>query len=1024
MGNRLFLAVIAIFIVVGIVAGGTTGKIKGKVVDKNTNKPIPYANVFLENTSIGAATDENGEYIILNVPVGTYNIRCNVIGYKILTKKNIRVIADLTTEVNFEMEQTVIEGEQVTIVAKRPVIQVDLTASRNIITSEQMENLPLGDVTDAVNLTAGFVDGHARGGRDGEVAYHINGIPVVDPMTGYFNINIPDFAVEEMSVITSGFDAEYSNAQSGIVNIVTKEGREVYEGRLRFRTSDVPLIRDHHREKNLEFSLGGPLFLKNMTFYLAGELRRDNGRFDNQDQYRRSFSLNLSYRPTKKDKISFDGIYSDREYGLWGVRWDNTTVENEDLDGDGKLDTYHWEFDSETGEYIKIDDDGDGNFLWEDFDQNGEITVVDLNHDGDYADEFDMLDHLPELFRRNQTYGVKWTHFLSERTFFEVRYSLTDQSFKYNVRESINEDLDGDGHLDLYYDIDGDGVKEDVDGDFDNRHEDLNGNLIWDWKEYGDNVDLFVDEDNDDYIDASQKVDWNNNGIIGDDEDKEHWMEWKDVTIGNSQDLYGYYNYGNGTTFYRLRWNQDSKISQNLKVTLTSQITDVHKVKAGFELTYYDIFDHDVDLASGGNVYGQNIGRREGWGQPGQPKITPRIGGAFIQDKMEYPGLIVNVGLRFDYFDPDVDEWPEDLEDPVVDPTMGGEVKNPVKVKPKFYWSPRLGISHPITDKDVLYFNYGRYFQIPIFRLLYTNINWDLSGAFPMIGNPDINPETTYSYEVGIRHQISEGMKIEIKAFYKDIQGLTDTRQIYYTAANYYTLYYNLDYGNVRGIEIDFWKMLGRYWGGSINYTYSVALGKSSSSRQNYDLTWAGQIIPKKEAYLDWDQRHTINADLQFRIPWTNTLFDMVVQYGSGLPYSPTPRTLEVPINTERRPWTLNSRLSISQRFRLASNISMEVFFWVNNLFNKRNLIDIVDVDWYENYTDIQKRYEKGELSEEEYLQLMDTGPNGVYDGRENDPFEDGKPDWNKLYPAGGRYGDKSVYSEGRTFRLGIGLVF
>jgi len=455
------------------------------------------------------------------------------------------------------------------------------------------------------------------------------------------------------------------------------------------------------------------------------------------------------------------------------------------------------------------------------------------------------------------------------------------------------------------------------------------------------------------------------------------------------------------------------------------------------EYEVYNIFDHDVDLASGGNVYGQNLGQSHDWGQENQDAIRPYIMAAFVENKMEYYGMIVNLGLRFDYFNPNWDNIPKDLDDPVVNPSTGGEVLDPTSARAKFYWSPRLGIAHPITTKDVLYFNYGRYFQIPSFFKLYRNVNWDFSGAFPMVGNADLEPEITTSFELGLRHQMGTDVRLELKGFQKDIQGLTDMRQVYYTASNYYSYYYNIDYGNVRGIEVDLYKRAARYFGGNINYTYSIARGKSSSSRQNYDFTWAGQIIPKHESYLDWDQRHTINATLKVIVPYVDTHFDLTMQYGSGVPYTPSSRTLEVLVNTERRPSTFVANLLIAKRFQVNKSTFASAFIWVNNLFDNMNMNGISDVEWYHLYSQIQEKYDAGdaryfgaetgtlgsnnidddgdgyidESLKDEYMLIMDT--NG-----------DGKVDWNKKYPAGGSLGNPAWYNEGRVVRFGVSIEF
>ncbi|MFQ6617363.1 MAG: TonB-dependent receptor domain-containing protein [Fidelibacterota bacterium] len=1018
---KKFVVSLALLILIPcIVYSGTTGKISGKVVDKATGDPLPGANVIIVGTDMGAATDVNGEYFILNVPAGTYTIKAEIIGYIPVTNRNIRVLVDLTTKVNFEMEPTVLLGKEIIVEAERPLIQPDITSSRSIVTAEEIRNIPLEEVQNVVNLSPGFVAGHARGGRSGEVVYHIDGMVAIDPMYNSFDTDIPEFSVEEVSVITGGMSAEYSNAQSGIVNVVTKEGTSNFYGRFRYRTSDFgkidlgPIKSDHYRLKAFEFSFGGPEpittyfltpFRDKVKYFIAGEFRSTNGRFRNQDSRRYTLNGKFTVKPAPSDKITFSGLYSLNNYGTYSHVYSKYTYEDrlpvyvpdpnnpsatDEWYGNNRLDT----------------EDLNGNGVLdpgEDINFNGILDSEDLNHDGK-LNVFDMLDNLPDYNANSDYFSINWSHAFSEKSFLEIQFGRYRTYLKYNVNERINEDFNGNGIFDLEWDENGNGIVdpfEDKNGNGVWDWEDLNGNEIWDWKVYGPDTDLFTDENNNDIIDASEEA-------FPDDPDK--WMPWEEAPFGNTKDKRGFYWYGKGTTFYRLRWNMDEKFNYSTKLIYTNQITPRHKFKTGIEGTYYDIFDHDVDLASGGNVYGQNI------------HVFPHSGGAFVEDKMEYEGMIVNLGLRFDYFNPNWDKYPSDLDNPVINPATGGEVLNPRKVKAKYYWSPRLGIAYPITENDVLYFNFGRYFQLPMFMLLYTNVNWDLTGAFPLIGNPDIDPETTTSYELGIRHRFTDNIKVEAKGFYKDIKGLTDTRQTFFTASQYYTMFTNIDYGNVRGFEVTLYKRYANFIGGNVNYTYSIAKGKSSSYRQNYNFTWAGNIIPRKEEFLDWDQRHTVNATINVRVPKDRNLFgtgifndmgaNIVVQYGSGLPYTPPQRTREVYINTARRPWTSSVNLLADKRVYLSKNVSFEIFLWVDNLLNRKNLTGIADVEWYEKYLNTQKDYEAGRMSYKEYMNIMDTDP------------EDGKVDENKKWPAMGRYSDPRYYSEGRIWRIGFGMEF
>jgi outer membrane receptor protein involved in Fe transport len=434
----------------------------------------------------------------------------------------------------------------------------------------------------------------------------------------------------------------------------------------------------------------------------------------------------------------------------------------------------------------------------------------------------------------------------------------------------------------------------------------------------------------------------------------------------------GFFKYGVGNTYHRDRWHEDEKFIYGAQVHVTSQVNPNHQLKFGAEGAYYDIFNYDVDAASGGNVYGENY------------RVYPFSLAGYLQDKMEFEGLIVNAGLRFDYFNANYNGYPSNIHDPVVDPGYGGVIKNPTKVAAKYAWSPRLGVSHPITDRDVLYFNYGRYFQVPRFDFMFENLTFQLTGAFPRMGNANLKPEQTTSYELGVKHQFANDLVLQLTGFYKDITGLTDTRQIYYSASNWFGIYDNTDYGNVRGFELTLIRPRTKYLAGNLTYTYSFARGKNSSPTADYVTVWEGNNVPTTEVFLDWDQRHTISADLDLRTmntqrffgqKWTENMgYNLIITYGSGLPWSPPTRDRDKwkYTNSERRPFTFSMDFVADKGFRW-SRLFTKVFFEVRNLglpefyktngfpgfkiVNRRNIVDISDTEWYQVYGDPAGKY-------------------------------------------------------------------
>ncbi|HIB05750.1 MAG TPA: TonB-dependent receptor, partial [Candidatus Marinimicrobia bacterium] len=206
---------------------GITGKLSGKVTSKETGEPLIGANVMVDGTPLGAATDLDGNYFILQVPPGTYSVRFTMIGYQTLVMNDVRVRLDLTTTIDGALNESVVGLEEVVVQAERPMIQTDVTYSQANISSEEFEMLPVEEFEDVLSLQAGVVvtggEIHVRGGRGGEISYMVDGITVTDPYNSGIAVEIENNAIQELQFISGTFNAEYGQAMSAIVNIVTKD---------------------------------------------------------------------------------------------------------------------------------------------------------------------------------------------------------------------------------------------------------------------------------------------------------------------------------------------------------------------------------------------------------------------------------------------------------------------------------------------------------------------------------------------------------------------------------------------------------------------------------------------------------------------------------------------------------------------------------------------------------------------------------------------------------------------------------
>jgi len=296
---RRFILIVSLVLTLSqIIYAGNVGKLFGTVVEKGTGAILPGVNVFLEGTSLGGSTDLNGEFIILNIPPGTYTVECSYIGYRTIKMTEVRIQSDQTTILTFELQEETMElGEEIVVVADRPLIQKDLTASKKSTSAEEIMAMPVETYAGVMLTHAGVTLGadggiHIRGGRSDEVAYLIDGISVSNPYSSDrwgAGTQVANNAIQEMTVISGAFNAEYGNAMSGIVNFITKDGTpkfktflSAYVGDYLSDKTDVFINIDEFNpitNKIFEGTLSGPLSFtgQNNSFFLSARYQEIEG---------------------------------------------------------------------------------------------------------------------------------------------------------------------------------------------------------------------------------------------------------------------------------------------------------------------------------------------------------------------------------------------------------------------------------------------------------------------------------------------------------------------------------------------------------------------------------------------------------------------------------------------------------------------------------------------------------------------------------------------------------------------------
>ncbi len=850
-------------IIPSILTAGITGKIQGQVVEAVSGEPLVGVNVIVDGSNMGASTDIDGYYILIGLSPGTYSIRASYIAYAPMMITDVKVMVDLTTDVNFELQPQVLEGELVTVVAKAPTVRKDVTSTSYRVSSEEIEALQVETLSDIINLQAGVVEGHFRGGRGGEVMYIVDGIPINDSYSGDVPMDIENDMIQAMEVISGTFNAEYGQAMSGIVNIVTKEGQDYFAGKVSTYFGDY--ISNHsetfdHIEdvnplaiNNLQASLSGPFLsiwgisanfsvMARKSYsegYLFGQeifLPRDSSNFYDPEHpsldstgsgdvvalapnERMTVQGKITIKPYSKGKVNISGFYQTREY--------------RDYDRQFKY--------NPLGNYQRIN--------------------------GDYRG------------------SLQYTHLFSAETFLTLNASRG-------------------------------------------------------------------------YTEYSQYV-------------YENWQDPRYVPL-----WYATGTGGNGFSTGGMRmWQHRRSNEDNIaKFDFTSQITKQQKVGLGMSLKQGNLWLHE---------YWIYFDEKNQVNQPPDSSWynnmythKPIELTAYIQDKLELGEMIINAGLRYDYFDPD-GQVPLDFNDPRHSELRKAETSSQV--------SPRLGIAYPITDVGVIHFSYGHFFQIPAYEHLYINPDFEVSliqlegdqpprGRFNSMGNAELQPQKTVSYEIGLKQGLTDDLTLDITGFNKDIRDLIgmEVRDDIYGGR--YFRFINRDHANVKGITVAL-EQRGTPggFGFGIDYTYQVATGNASDPNEEWVRQQADPPIEseKKRVILDWDQTHSLN--LTGTTTQAGYHISIIGKLGSGLPYTRSSARYSNRIyNGEREPMTLSLDLNITKDLKI-NGLQLSPYIKVSNLLDRKNTKDVYDSSGSAEYDyDMSFQNYRGYGTQEEYYSRPD----------------------------------------------------
>ena len=806
-----------------ILYAGITGTLKGKVVDKKTGDPLIGCNIIIVGTDLGAATDIDGNYKIIKVPPGNYKIQVIMIGYAKTNISNVLVQSDLTTTINASLIQDVISSEEVNVIATRPLITKDLTASTSIINSDMISSLPVTEVSEILELQAGFVQGHLRGGRSGEVAYWVDGIPMTDVFDGGTIVDVNTNAIAEMQVISGAFNAEYGQAMSGIVNIVTKDGSKTFKGNATLYGGDFLSNRKNTFLNINEFS---PTTTKNLELNLEGPI------VDNKLFY------NLTLR-----NIYYQGVFE----GLRRFNPDNISY----FDQNDNFNLHRLNISN--GDTLNPGK-GDNTFVPMDWNRKGymqgkiiynvspvtKLKYTIINDKVDYQSYDRMFRYNPDgnlnRYRNGITHLLQLNHSFSNNSF--ITFGITSFKKSYNHR-TYNED-----ELEKYV------------------HPKLLNSQPYSFLTGGTNLSVFSRSTGTTTIKSDLTSQWNKqNKIKTGFEFRFHSLSYDDYTLRPPDEkasfneliddpfLINPQRFADSTIFssaYSFKPFEMSAYLQD-KIELDELIINV-----GFRVDYFDPKGHILTDPSDPSIYNpikpQNIYsdiNENGVWDIGEPSIS-------YLERSKY------------WFKKTGSKWQ-------ISPRFGAS----------FPFSP-TGVIHfsyghffQVPRFEMLYMN-------PDFDLGQGTGNIGVVGNADLKPEKTIQGELGLQQQISENMAIDVTAYFRD---IRDLAGTRSEEISLFGGSASYNKLENSDFAYVRGIVFSLQMRETKGLSGNLDYTFQIAKGSASDPQQARNAIAGGSLPEIQLIPLDWDQRNTVNLSLAYdKKRWG---ISGVYQLGSGLPYTP-----------------------------------------------------------------------------------------------------------------------------------------
>ena len=939
MKQKLFLVSVVAVLLFPILLFSQTGKIKGKVVDRETGDGLPGANVSLVGTSFGGAADINGDFVILSVPVGIYTVKATFIGYRNVRVENIRVNSLLTSTVDFSLPSEAIEASEITIVAERPLVNKNATNAVRIQSYEEFKNIPIRGVGAAIALQPGVVvqNGitYIRGGRRDEVGYFLEGANVRDVTTGNNAVTVIPEALEEFQIQAGGYNAEFGGANAGIIRQQLKSGRPEYHFTIQGETDDFAsegekfLGAYSYGYRDLTATLSGPVpgFGGKLKFFVAGQNIHENDRIH---RFWEGFNFQQSDFPLI-DSDSFNSgtsLYPETEAFIQsiGVVTPDGNVQvagqNRWL-GNGTLVLDSKPFIIRLG----------GSLSYRKRDEVFENRVPARIFNLDRVEQQELSTALVNL---------KVTHLISSNTFYEVNLNAFDRrTFNYDplLKDNFWAYWDSTANADVGVDF----FRNDTPATWEAGIRQIR---LYDFR-------FTAPGTPGDY--AKTKRSYYGGSFALTSQQKNH-----EIKLGANYE----------------RWSLRSySINEFTALTFARQFPDKLRAATAAGATAEEIgaFRQSSGISNfayGYDVFGNEIDPSEGPERVRHPKYFS----AYLQDKFELSDLVINAGIRVDFIDNDDFEYADPANPPWDQASRSLDLSLLIDKDASVEVSPRLGLAFPVSDRTVFHMQYGKFVQAPKLNDLYAGSRYydntfeaQFSNQAPI--GVGLDPEKTTQYEVGFSQQFTDHAAFDVTAFYKNIEDQIQISRVVTdinSPAGDYNVLINGDFATTSGVEFSVTVRRTNRISAQLNYTFSRSLGTGSVSNTAVSGIELGTEVPSVISPLDFHNPHRGSFNMDYRFgrgdggPILERLgANLLFTFSSGHPFTlstgdfgqqspnsagqitdPRSRRPLESINASLTPWNFEVNLRLDKTVSFG-RFDTNFYVYATNLTNRKNVINV-----------------------------------------------------------------------------------